>query len=488
MNMWTDSMIALQWIKGSARRWKPFVANRVTEIQTKSDPETWNHCKGTDNPADLPTRGLKAEELVNSRFWWEGPLWLKEDEESWPKNTNECSHLPSEETRSLSTEQVVLATPVELKGRDLPNLLELKNYSSLRKVLRVTAWIQRFVNNSRNPKKRKEGPLTSEETTNANKFWIKQAQEEVYGSDIAELKQGRAISKDSKIANLNPVLDDDGLLYVGGRLQKAEFSYQEKHPWIIPSKHRILELITIFHHEKLKHGGLRDTLTDIRENYWIPKGRQIVKSIIQRCLICKAFQTKQAKMYMAPLPIDRIRERPPFDVCGIDFAGPLFTKGNRQTSKTYIVLFTCAVTRAIHLEAASSLSTEMFLLALRRFIARRGVPSIVYSDNAKTFKRADKDLQEIWKVLKGPETQELFGAHGITWKFIVERAAWWGGFWERMVRSVKTALKKGLGRAFLSYEELETILIEVEAILNSRPLTFVYNDCNEPALLYQDIS
>ena len=155
-------------------------------------------------------------------------------------------------------------------------------------------------------------------------------------------------------------------------------------------------------------------------------------------------------------------------------------KAWNSMTKSYIALFTCAVTRAVHLELVSDLSTENFLLALKRFISRRGLCKVIYSDNAKTFKRADQDLKELWKGIKDPQLREFFSEKGIVWRFIAERAAWWGGFWERLVRSVKIILRKVLGRARLNFEEMCTILTEAEAIINSRPLTFVHNDVDEP--------
>lgn len=139
---------------------------------------------------------------------------------------------------------------------------------------------------------------------------------------------------------------------------------------------------------------------------------------------------KAAQQTAAPLPKDRVIEAPPFEVTGVDFAGPLFVKSKNNAEKAYVALFTCAVTRAVHLELESSLSTESFLLALKGFISRRGPCRVIYSDNAKTFKRADQDLKELWNAMKEPELLEYFSQRGIKWKFIAERAAWWGSFWE----------------------------------------------------------
>ena len=214
---------------------------------------------------------------------------------------------------------------------------------------------------------------------------------------------------------------------------------------------------------------------------------------------------------MAPLPEDRIKPAPPFTNVGLDFAGPLFLKDSGE--KAYICLFTCAVTRAIHLELVSNMTVERFLLALRRMVARRGMCSIIYlrsyprntlrvseqhdcgavspclktngarrgmcsiiwSDNAKTFKSANKHLQQCWGVLEADKTQDALSERKIKWKYI-SRSPWWGGFYERLVKSVKTPLKKIFAKAMLDAEQLTTILAEIEAQLNSRPLTYLSAD------------
>ena len=158
----------------------------------------------------------------------------------------------------------------------------------------------------------------------------------------------------------------------------------------------------------------------------------------------------------------------------MDFAGPLFLKDSGE--KAYICLFTCAVTRAIHLELVSNMTAERFLLALRRMVARRGMCSIIWSDNAKTFKSANKHLQQCWRVLEADKTQVALSERKIQWKHIVERPPWWGGFYERLVKSVKTPLKKIFAKAMLDAEQLTTILAEIEAQLNSRPLTYLSAD------------
>ena len=206
-----------------------------------------------------------------------------------------------------------------------------------------------------------------------------------------------------------------------------------------------------------------------------------MKYVLNRCAICKKMEGRSfGRPPAASLPEFRVSTAPPFSKTGVDFAGPLFVKGkDKQMKKVYIALFTCCVTRAVHLELVEDLSTETFKLCLRRFIARRGVPTLMVSDNAKTFKGIDKELRTLYGH---PLVREELDNRRIQWRFNLERAPWWGGFFERMVGSVKRCLRKVLGNARLSFDELLTVLSEVEATLNSRPLTYDYDNPGEEVL------
>ena len=171
------------------------------------------------------------------------------------------------------------------------------------------------------------------------------------------------------------------------------------------------------------------------------------------------------------MPADRITASRPFQVTGIDFAGPLYVKGKLPLRKCYIALFTCATVRAVHLELCSDLTTDTFRLAFQRFIGRRGLPHTVYSDNAQTFQAANRELAELWQALSATKTHAHIAQHGITWKFIAPRAAWWGGWWDRKIGTTKRCLRKVLVRSQATEEELTTTLVSIEAALNSRTIT-----------------
>ncbi|GFX68064.1 integrase catalytic domain-containing protein [Trichonephila clavipes] len=210
----------------------------------------------------------------------------------------------------------------------------------------------------------------------------------------------------------------------------------------------------------------------IRERFWIIRARKTTESILNECFICARFKVKSLSSGPSPLPPDRVNDCAIFEVVGIDLAGPLFLKTGE---KVWITLFTCAVYRALHLELVNALSSDAFLLALRRFIARRGRPRIIYCDNGTNFRGAFNDLAKLdWhKISRETSTQK------IVWKFIPPTAAWWGGWWERLVRIIKELLRRSLGKSILSYEELSTVICDCEFLINSRPLTYISENPQE---------
>ncbi|GFW27075.1 integrase catalytic domain-containing protein [Trichonephila clavipes] len=435
----------------------------------------WGHCPGKDNPADLLSRGTSAVKLAQNELWWHGPPWLKLTPDHWQNRHRDIldSELCSEELEHRSSVHVAVTQQREA-------LVDLNRFSSLKKLLKTTAWVFRFVNNARNICKSMDFYITADEIQNAEYFWLKCVQSEFYSAEILALKQNEQLRSSSEIKSLVPYLDENNLLRLTGRLLEADLCFGEKHPVILPRRCKFTELLVIREHERIGHCSVSATLTQLRKKYWIPKSRQLVKTMIRICLVCKKYSAKPADQLNGQLPRDRITQSPPFQVVGIDFTGTILVKDNQGTRKSYVSLFTCAVTRAVHLELVSDMSTKCFLLALWRFLARRGNCKVIYSDNARTFKAAERELAYFANILKDSEFQNFVADKGIHWKFIVERAPWWGGFYERLVKTINDPLRKILGRALLTFEELSTILSEVEVIVNHRPLTYVENDPGEP--------
>ena len=475
---WTDSMIALGWIRGEPQRWKQFVANRVTEIQSVTAPSDWSHCPGEENPADLTTCGLSAEQLIGSRLWFGGPSWLATTQGRPGVDEALVSGEELPESVLLTGASVTDSSdPVEradasclVAGASDEPVFDTARWSSLSKAVRVVAWVRRFCRNARSARQRCALPdLSADEIVSARHVLLRETQRQSFAVELRALQQGKEVPRSSSVYRLTPFVGEDGLLRVRGRLQQSELSHEERHPILLP-RGRVAELLVRDQHRLMSHCGVSTLITAVRAAYWVVGLRCLAKRVKRMCVGCQRQDALPCNEPAAPLPRDRVTRAPPFTVTGVDFAGPIFAV-DCPRQKFYVCLFTCAVTRAVHLELTGSLSQADFLMALRRFAARRGLPSVLYSDNARTFIGADAMLHR------------YFGHLAPRWKFIVPRSPWWGGWWERLVRSVKVGLRKSLGTRCLTRVELETVLLEVESCVNSRPLTQVTDSIDSESSL-----
>lgn len=280
--------------------------------------------------------------------------------------------------------------------RTVNPILDLARYSNLLRILRITAWILRFIRNCRNVANRISTSISAEEIKDAELYWIRVVQQDSYGEELERLLNQAPLDCRSSIRMLSPFLDSTGLMRVRSRLEFSQEEQEVKHPLLLPPSHAFTELVIRDCHQRTLHGGTQDTLTELRQRLWVQRGRQIVKKVIGRCNACIRTRLRPASAPVAPLPGDRVRRSDPFEVVGIDFAGPLYARTEGSSAKVYIALFSCAVTRALHLELVSRLSSEAFLLALRRFTSRRGLPAVIYTDNAELSKRHPK-ISHHWK-------------------------------------------------------------------------------------------
>jgi len=219
------------------------------------------------------------------------------------------------------------------------------------------------------------------------------------------------------------------------------------------------------------HGGVKETLAELRSTFWIVRGRYFVRKLLFGCTVCKKFQGKPYKTPPPPpLPSCRVKEAPAFTYIGLDYVGPLYVKSTSEKDrKVWICLLTCCITRAVYLEVVPNLTPQVFLRCFRRYVACRSMPSLVISDNAKTFKGVSKEL----KIMNDPGVIRHFTQERIKWSYNLEKAPWWGGFYERLVKSLKSGLKKTIGRAKLTQDELVTVVAEAEMILNCQPISYV---------------
>ena len=461
VHAWSDSKTVLCWLKNHGE-WKQFVRLRVDQILQESNIK-WHYVNTKDNPADIASRGMHIQQLTSNQLWWNGPPWIN-DQDSWP-------HLPEIEATEESEVEVrhksTTAATVEVKPEGLEAVIDLQRYNSQHKVIRITAWIYRFINNARKKRNnRVHSSLSTEEIRAAESRWMQHVQ--------AKIKQHESFQQLTQQLNLK---EENGILRCHGRLEHAEI---ETKPVLLPRNHAFTELAIKDAHRRVLHFGVSITLAELRQRYWVPKGRQAVKKIIRECQHCANLSAKPlAAAATASLPECRVKPGHAFETVGVDFAGPFYCSNGKKTTKAYITLFTCATSRAVHIEPVQDMSATTFKQSLKSLITRRGMPSKMISDNAQTFKSTAKWLK---KLKKNAAVNDFLQAKGIDWQFNVARAPWWGGFFERLIGLVKSCLIKILGRAKISFKEFKESLLDVEAVLNNRPLTYLDEELGPEAL------
>ncbi|XP_065354551.1 uncharacterized protein LOC135949022 [Calliphora vicina] len=473
---WTDSTIVLSWLKKPPCSWNTFVGNRVSEILDKVGNQNWQHIDSKDNPADIASRGCSPQELGNHNLWWFGPSWLKLHKNQWPKQIRmEDTNLEAKTVKAFTT-----TTSEELLNR----------FSNLSRAYRVLAYVMRFWRNTgtnRTHLRISSAEITREEIESVKNRLIKWTQQNHFPDEHKNLKLRQKISPNSSLLTLNPFMDRNGIIRANGRLaQSPALTYNERYPILLPHNSKLSRLLVEFTHKITLHGGNQLMIRVLRTEYWIFRLKPLVKSVIHNCKTCVLYKKQTQNQIMASLPPERTTLSRPFAATGVDYAGPFdiknFTGRACLITKGYICIFVCFATKAVHLEAASDLSTQSFLAAFSRFIGRRGCPAHIYSDNGKNFVGAAefirKERLDFIKTLQNQVTQH-FSHQNIDWKFIPPGAPHMGGLWEAGVKSFKTHLKKMIPNMKFTFEELSTILTRIESCLNSRPLSPASDDPND---------
>jgi Integrase zinc binding domain len=346
------------------------------------------------------------------------------------------------------------------------------------------AWCQRFIENCRvTPENRKKSALTVEEVENAERRWWRKAQTESFGNDRKSTKAGETLS--FRLDKLSPMQDDEGVLRIAGRIDRAEsVDFATRNPVILDGRHRYVELMIKYLHQKGNHQGVEIVVNQLRERFWIIKCRSAVKRQFQNCLQCKRRKAKPAQPLMGQIPAERFASHEkPFTNTGVAFFRPIYVNVGRRTEKRYGVLFTCLTIRAIHLDVSHDLSTNSCVMAIRRMVARRGTVKKMFSDNGTNLRGAERELREAVQLLDNNAFKDELVKDLIEWHFIPPASPHMGGAWERMVGAVKRAMVSVMAGQRLNDEVLLTVFAEAENIINSRPLTRVSDDHSNPLSL-----
>lgn len=468
IRFWTDSLLNLQYINNESKRYKVFVANRVAEIRNHSEPEQWYFVPGKINPVDISTRGEIKDDVALQR-WFSGPEFLIHDESEWPRTELEpLSPTDKEIKKQKSVYKITCFTAA----------VQFERFSSWRRLIRTIAWVMVFLKPRQDQIDQKistRKDLTVEEEKIGSQKTLKLIQMEVFNDEVTTNELNGKLSK------LDPYLDTDGLIRVGGRLKRGNFPYAAKHQVILPKNHHAVELLVRYYHTQNHHIGTEHLISLLRQEFWIISVRVIVKRVIRQCIKCQKRRVKPSQIKMADLPPDRITVgAPTFFHTGVDFFGPIQVKVLRSKAKRWGCIFTCLVTRAVHLELSPSLESDDFINVLERFINRRGHPKMIRSDCGTNFKGATNELKKEIEKMDNLRIAKSLQRKEIEWRFNPPEAPHMGGVWERLVRSVKTTLSVMMSEGAVMHDfTLLTLLTEVEAILNGRPLTPVSDDPND---------
>lgn len=487
--LWTDSTTVLKYIKNESQNFGQYIMHRTNEIRNNTNTKDWYYISTDLNVADDASRGIKFSELNKNHRWITGPDFLhhKNIDINFATNNQYLDKETSDFPVNINTNQSVIQTTN--KQCEINTEFNWEYYSTFRKLTRHIAWIiklQRIWKAKRyNTKIPEIKYLTVKELKESQKIIIQASQKESYPTELRDINNGQIIKRKSTIISLNPIIKDD-LLVVGGRLKSTEL-YLNCHSQVIINKnHHLAKLIIKEYHLNNLHSGREQTLSRLREKYWIPSCRGLIRTVINECSYCKRRSAKPQQPFMSDIPSDRLAvHQKPFTNSGVDYFGPIivksqkYTRLNKSVAKRYGVLFTCLTTRAVHLELAFDMTTDTFILALRRFISRRGYVKLLRSDNGTNFTGAEKELKDALLQLNQTKIIEFLNKQEIEWKFNPPASPWMGGVWEALVKSVKRALRTITKDRIFTEDALTTFLCEVESIVNQRPLTPTSNNIND---------
>ena len=400
---WTDSRVVLGYIANDARAFKTFIANRVHMIQENSNIEQWKYVPSKENPADDASRGMNFKKFVNIDRWIQGPKLLWKSQSSWEISSVPVLLQPEDPELKKQVKTNKIAVEDDLLGNTE------EKYSCWLKMKRIIALILKWKINTEQKKEmmpRRSEKVLDFSINNLNlldvelfqegeKCIVKMVQLKYFNEELKQLKMKNKenVKISSKMSSLNPYLDENGIIRVGGRLEKSEINNECKHPILILKRCHISKLIILWCHQKTGHSGRGMTLNEVISfGFWIVNANSVIRSLIYHCVTCRSLRGKLGEQLMSEIPSHRLQESPPFTYFGVDLFGPFTIKNYRKKLKRYGVMFTYLWSRAIHIEVAQSLETDSFILLLRRFIERRGNIHLMRSDNGTSFVGAIKKL------------------------------------------------------------------------------------------------
>lgn len=470
ITFWCDSQVVLHWIHSNKNDFKIFVSNRIKYIQENSKSNEWRYVNTKLNVADYATK-IKDNDRTpkNNHIWIIGPDFLRQSESEWNMENSAKSSIDPKVLEPRNPCPMIVNV---IQTED--QFIKFEQHSSYHKLQKLIGWILRAKNNFlsgwRDPSRIiKTTYLQFQEWIDAEVMLCKKAQGEAFSKETDALASNRGVDKSSSIKKLCPYLDENGLIRVNGRLDLVEsMSYSRRRPIILPKGHPLTLLIIKEYHERFKHQNKNLVINEVRTKFWVISMKSQLNKVIKLCQHCKMTSLTYEPPIMSPLPDDRTKAYiRPFSYCGIDYCGHFLVKNKRSVEKRWIVIINCLTTRAVHLETLQNLTADSCLLSLNNFMNRRGTPLRLRSDNAGYFTSANKVLTRIFHC---DRIQRAMNSKGIQWLFNCPETPHVGGAWERLVQCVKKIICKALSTYLLKSDVFNSVVIEAEGMINSRPL------------------
>ena len=482
--LWSDSTAVLAYLKNVQTRFHIFLGNRIQEIRATTSIERWRHVPGVYNPADVLTRPFNPKDGFNADHkFYRGPAFLYGDESTWPiTDANLQVDENDPEVRKEDTQATVCLVVEPSSEKNLEETWFVRYGDLFRLKLHAAAWLRlkdylrRGSDGSRSPMR--TGRITLAELNAAESAIIQTVQRFHYSVELEEIGKGRPVPQSSPLAKFKPIIKDK-LLRVGGRLSTASLPFEWTHPAVLSKAGHLTDIIVRAYHRSGAHGTLQMVVNDVRCRFHIPSMKRVVQKIIGRCLECRRYTQRVLQQEMADIPKDRLQiHQPAFHSSGVDIAGPFLVKRARSEVKRYLAVFTCLTMRAVHIEVLESLESSSFMNACRRFFARRGPIAKLRSDNGTTFRGSERQLREAIREWN-ESVADQFLQKGVEWSFQTPYASSQSGIWERIIRAARWHLRHILKQQVVGEETFHTVVVEVEAILNSRPLLPCSDDPND---------
>ncbi len=475
---WTDSQIVLFWLPKSPSQLNRFVANRVATIQDLLPSEHWRHVPTADNPADLASRGSRADDLLASELWWHGPKWLTLSQEHWPPPFRSKPPIP------IYTVSIKPANSLSPSlSSFISNIATVR--SSFLSLSRVMCYVYRFIENCKLPAShRTTGILTCTEVEKAKSALYRLSQLQTFSDAFKAARTKSPLPKGHPLRHFHLHVSPSGHLIALSRVRNPDAPNTPTELVPLSAKSSLTRLLLVTLHRAYGHPGTSTLMAIIAGSFIIIGARNFLKGVSRQCVTCQRVLAQPVARVMGLLPAVRTTPAPPFANTGVDFAGPVTLRTGYTRKpvhlKCYVSVFVCMATKAVHIELCESLSTPDFMATLRRFVARRGCPLHLYSDNGSNFVGAAEEIRAIRKMAES-ETHKsnlinFCTTAGITWHHIPPRAPHFGGLWEAAVKAMKLSLRKIVSPHPLTWPELTTLLAEVEATLNSRPISPLHAD------------